>query len=176
MDIEYDLATSMKSLRDLIIEHGVATPAEILGCDEAEVEHLEGNLSVRLPLAYRLFLLSMGKCAGNLFSGTDIFYERISRFREWLLEAVAESGDNFALPGDAVVFMSHQGVVFMFFRTSDGDDPPVYRYCQGTGAPIVQDQSFIEFLRSAIFEQIEMQRVRRSLRARKRGTNHLRDD
>ncbi len=36
------------------------------------------------------------------------------------------------LPEDAFVFFMHQGYHFNFFRTSAGDDPPIYRYLEGT--------------------------------------------
>jgi hypothetical protein len=45
------------------------------------------------------------------------------------------------MPPDAFVFWMHQGYQFCFFRTSDGDDPPVYYYLQaGLSERVVSGQ------------------------------------
>lgn len=154
----------MRALKESMIEYGIAAGDEIVGCTEREIAQLEEKLATHFPPAYRAFLLSMGKGAGRLFMGTDIFFGHISELRNALNEAVAEARDGLLLPADAVVFMSHQGIVFMFFRTSEGDDPPVYRYCQGDGSPIQSDSRFTEFLSKCIIEQREMQLTRNSFR------------
>jgi len=35
------------------------------------------------------------------------------------------------LPKDAFVFLMHQGYQFSFFRLSEGENPPIYFYCEG---------------------------------------------
>lgn len=127
-------------------------PGEISPCTEAEVKALEKQLNVRLPGAYREFLLWMGKDGGKLFRGTDCWYELLPKLQSWARELLAENGLSDLLPTDAFVFLMHQGYQFMFFRLSEGEDPPVYHYDQPsrqtsfmTAAP-----SFSAFLESLI--------------------------
>ena len=108
-----------------ILEHDEVSP-----CTEEEVAALEKQMSVCLPGAYREFLLWMGKDAGRLFRGTDCLYEILPKLKAWAIELLAENGLSDLLPDDAFVFLMHQGYQFMFFRFSEGEDPPVYYYDQ----------------------------------------------
>ena len=97
-------------------------------CTEEEVRLLENNLKCRFPEAYREFLLWMGHGAGTFLQGTDIFYEHVQRIQKWAKELLSENSFPKSLPDDAIVFMMHQGYQFMFFRISEGDNPPIYYY------------------------------------------------
>ena len=104
--------------------------AGVTACTEQEVAALEQQLNVRLPGAYREFLLWMGKDGGDLLRGTDCSYEIIPKLEPWAVELLAENGLSHLLPGDAFVFLMHQGYQFMFFRLSEGEDPAVYHFDQ----------------------------------------------
>ncbi len=56
------------------------------------------------------------------------------------------------MPEDAFVFFMHQGYQFMFFRLSEGDDPPVYYYGEGEGQDTfrVLQPSYSAFLETEI--------------------------
>lgn len=97
-------------------------------CTEEEVKLLEKSLACTLPSAYKEFLQWMGHGAGMFLAGTDIFYEHIFKIQGWAKESLVETNFPKPLPDDAVVFMMHQGYQFMFFRTPDGDNPPIYYY------------------------------------------------
>jgi SMI1-KNR4 cell-wall len=65
-------------------------------------------------------------------------------------EAVAllnYNNEDFILPTDAFVFSMHQGYEFKYFKTSEGDDPPVYQYVEGNGhPPVMVWNSFSSYL------------------------------
>lgn len=45
----------------------------------------------------------------------------------------AEDEARVVLPEDAIAFMMHQGYQFMFVRSGEGEDPPVYYYREQGG-------------------------------------------
>ena len=104
----------------------------LLPCTEEEVYTLEQKAHRSLPRAYKEFLLTMGKGAGDLLAGSDFSYRQLDRLQEVAAEMLVEDGFPLKLPEDAFVFFMHQGYQFNFFHTSAGDDPPVYRYLEET--------------------------------------------
>ena len=117
--------TEMKAL-------GMLDAHKLLPCDEGEVCALEQKFHRSLPRAYKEFLLTMGKGAGDLLAGSDFSYRQLDRLQEVAAEMLAEDKFPLKLPEDAFVFFMHQGYHFNFFRTSEGDDPPIYRYLEET--------------------------------------------
>jgi SMI1/KNR4 family protein SUKH-1 len=120
---------------------------ELRGCSMREVAKIETFFSVKLPLAYREFLVSMGKDAGTFMKGSSVFYNEIFELKEGSIELLKE--DNFKpLPGNAFVFWMHQGYQFAFFNLDEGDNPPVYFYYQGEGYEDFErkEDSFTDFL------------------------------
>jgi hypothetical protein len=111
---------------------GVLDTHKLLPCTEEEVYALEQKTHHSLPRAYKEFLLTMGKGAGDLLVGSDFSYEQIEDLQEAAVEMLSEDGFAQKLPEDAFVFFMHQGYHFNFFRTSAGENPPVYRYLEGT--------------------------------------------
>ncbi|MGZ3581989.1 MAG: SMI1/KNR4 family protein [Ktedonobacterales bacterium] len=102
-------------------------------CTLEEVRSLEDLLGHRLPIAYKEFLLWMGHGAGPFLRGTDVFFQDLPGMLEAAKDLLNENGIEDPLPDDAFIFYMHQGYQFMFFRLSDGDDPPVYFYGEGQG-------------------------------------------
>src|SRR5579859_3278188 len=133
----------------------VPSTRKVVPCTEEEVHALEQKCHCSLPEAYKEFLLTMGKGAGNFFVGSDIFYHDLDGLREVAIEILTEVGFPQKLPKDAFVFFMHQGYLFNFFLTSDGDDPPIYRYLEGTDVetfPLIYDH-FTDFLLDEIRTQ-----------------------
>ncbi|MBH8566157.1 hypothetical protein I8748_29045 [Nostoc sp. CENA67] len=67
------------------------------------------------------------------------------------------------LPEDAFVFLMHQGYMFWFLITSEGDDPPVYGYEEGaapipyTSVPFKKlSSSFSKFLVELLEQEAEV--------------------
>ncbi len=149
-----------------LVDSGAATPSDIVGCSDSDVDRLETSLGVSLPRVYREFLKTMGRSAGRLFVGTDVFYAKVGELKTWAEEMLQESSSSACLPEDSVVFLMHQGYVFCFFRTSEGDDPPVYRVLEGGAIPERPWESFTEFLMQSVQDCIDMIEIRRSFRLR----------
>ncbi|MFB8798281.1 MAG: SMI1/KNR4 family protein [Microcoleus sp.] len=132
-------------------------PYKLLSCTEEQIHSLERQYGLTLPMAYKQFLLWGGVCAGGLFEGSNYSYDDLSELREGA-EGLLER-DEFPepLPKDAFVLMMHQGYIFWLFKTSEGDDPPVYGYEErDVGVPPVPfkkiSSSFSKFLEEALEE------------------------
>lgn len=155
-------SVSMELIRKSLIESGLAHSEEIRGCTETEVEQLQTRLAVRFPKVYRDFLLQMGYSAGRLFIGSDVFYPRTGNLRTWADEMLRESECHLTPPEDAVFFLAHQGYVFFFFRTSEGDDPPVYRILEGEEKPQKMKDHLSVFLLDSVNNYVGMSNNRKS--------------
>lgn len=130
------MPTIRKDVVPLLLSTKMASGWVVQGCSMEEVESLEKQYGIRLPLAYREFLLIMGYGAGALFRGTDAFYRRLSELREGAEELLAEDNADFKMPADCFVFAMHQGYQFWFFYLSEAvEDPPVYYYYEGWERP-----------------------------------------
>ena len=138
-----------------LIDSGLATKRDVVGCSSAEIEELERYFDLELPASYKDFLEKMGKGAGLFLQGTDVFYHRLFEIREAMEEVLGLDGNPFSLTKKTFVFSSHQGYIFHFFDTSQHlDDPRVYGYREGELQIKLLGESFIGFLKSCIQEQI----------------------
>lgn len=114
--------------KKLFEESNVVAPDSFKPCTEEEVRALEERAGRPLPEVYKEFLLWMGHGAGGFLAGTHCLYEHLPDIQEGAVELLEENTFPEPLPDDAFVFLMHQGYQFMFFRLSEGDDPPVYYY------------------------------------------------
>lgn len=119
-------------VRERLAETNLVNLAELAPCTEEEVGQLELRLGTPFPAAYREFLLWMGDDARRLLAGSDYRCRQLPQLREWAIGLLADRKFPQALPPDAVVFLMHQGYQFMFFKASEGSDPPVYYYNETT--------------------------------------------
>lgn len=85
--------------------------------------------------------------------GEDCFYDRIFELREYAEELLSDDGSNFRLKPSHFVFYCHQGYIFRFFDTAEGDDPQIYFYFERDMIPKVEYSNFREFLKAKICEQ-----------------------
>ena len=141
----------LSQVRDALFMRGVAGPSSFRGCTESQIAEIASNKN--LPLRYREFLSEMGQAAGKFFIGTDIFYPSIIGLTNDARELVSEDSAGIALPVDAIAFAMHQGYEVLFFRTTDGDDPPVYHYSEGSGQFQRKYDSFTQYLIGAANHQ-----------------------
>lgn len=148
----------MPSIIDSIVktlfDTGLAKPGGVVGCTPDEIHRLEQKFGVTLPAVYREFLEKMGKNAGMLFRGTNVFYNRLFELRTDSEELLAENQESFHLSEDAFVFLMHQGYEFMYFSTNAGDDPPVFQYVEGMGPPSEVCSSFSAFLVDSVQKHV----------------------
>lgn len=97
-------------------------------CTEKEISSLEEHLGLSLPLAYKEFLLWGGHSAGGLMEGSDCFFKHLLLIQDTAKDILAEDQFSQLLPEYAFVFFMHQDYQFLFFKTFQEDDPPVYSY------------------------------------------------
>lgn len=131
---------------------GVITAADARPCSEQEIEVLEQRVGRRLPGAYREFLMWVGHAAGDFWAGSHAFYADLPNIQRWAAELLRENSFPEPLADDALVFFMHQGYQFMFFRPSEGDDPPVYDYNETRPAQnfVRRANHFSQFLEHAL--------------------------
>lgn len=116
-------------------------------CTEEEVSALERDVGVRLPAAYRAMLLVIGRESYSKLVGTDVTIGWLRRMQPYARELLEANGRPFELPAEAFVFLSHQGYQFAYF-VADGanNDPAVYFYLEGRGAPEMLAERFSDWL------------------------------
>ncbi|QDU43509.1 SMI1/KNR4 family protein [Symmachiella dynata] len=141
-----DVRGQIAKVAEILVRDGVATENTIRGCSATEIEEVQADVGRPLPLAYREFLAKMGRGAGDFYVGTDIFYPTLLGITEAAHELVAEDEAGIVLPKDAIAFMMHQGYQFMFVRTDEGDDPPVYYYMEISGEFVKKADKLTQFL------------------------------
>ncbi|MGG6298063.1 SMI1/KNR4 family protein [Leptolyngbya sp. AN02str] len=101
-------------------------------CSLEEVELLEHDLKLKLPGAYREFLLWCGNRCGFLDSDRYFWSDVKDSHREWLEEAMEILNLPMTLvPSDAIIFYVNGGYIYAFIRASEGDNPPVHEFRNG---------------------------------------------
>lgn len=141
-----------------LINSGLVSSKEISPCDDLEISEMEVVLRHDFPLAYREFLLIMGKGAGLFLRGSDAFYEHLLLIQKEANDLLEENLVSETYPNDAFVFLLHQGYSFAFFRFKDGSNPPVYSYTEGDKSIKLISESFSTYLLSEIDVMLEIQR------------------
>lgn len=112
-----------------------------------QITRLERHLGVRMPVAYRAYLLIAGQQAPPSLIGSDCHGDYLYQLREWAKELLVECGRPFELSAQAVVFFMHQGYQFLYF-SADGEDedPSVFYYFEGWSAPEQRYEKFSEWV------------------------------
>ncbi|PZR09699.1 MAG: hypothetical protein DI539_21710, partial [Flavobacterium psychrophilum] len=99
---------------------------------ESDVDSIEKECNVKLPGAYKEFLLYMGRGAGRYMIGSDVFYDKMLHLQFWA-EELAKENNLQPLPPGSFTFWMHQGYRAAYFMTGDGEDPAVYFYSEEKG-------------------------------------------
>src|SRR5215469_1269484 len=120
----------LEQVKARVDELHVLYPDRLVPCREEEVARLEQKIGRSLPEAYREFLLWMGHRTGGLWRGTHWLYEDLDAIQVDAVALMQQDAFPVTLPPDAFVFLMHAHYQFAFFRTSEGDDPPVYMYVE----------------------------------------------
>lgn len=117
---------NLKQICDLLVRTGNV----LIPCAEVEVTDLEKKFDVIFPAVYRVFLLSMGRGAGEYMLGSSCFYKDLFNIQEGAQELMVENHLP-ELPEKAFVFWMHQGYMFAYFIADGTPDPKVYFYTEG---------------------------------------------
>lgn len=99
------------------------------GCSDAELAAFQRERRIELPEAYLHYLRAVGANPGEFLRGSDLAFEQLDELQTGA-RLLLEDDDGPSLPEDAFVFCSHQGYQFLFFRLSEGPDPPIYHYLE----------------------------------------------
>ena len=76
------LDTMFDALIVRCVARGWARASDIQGCTESEIRNVAADQGVPLPAAYQTFLRRMGRDAGALMGGADVFYPAPLGLRE----------------------------------------------------------------------------------------------
>jgi len=115
-----------------------------LPSDEWEIADIEQQLKVRLPAAYKAFLLLAGHGCEPLESSRYAIDDDLAALQR-AGQAIGQR-NGAALPQYAFVFFVHQGYACQFFLLQDGDDPTVYLCVDGAQPAERVAGSFSEWL------------------------------
>lgn len=96
-------------------------------CSNDDINNLEYELSIKLPLAYCEYLLWMGR-GGSFLSSAHCFYPYLSALNAWARKFVSQNKEGLRLPDTAFVFAVDFSEYFYFFNTDEDNDPLVYLY------------------------------------------------
>jgi len=137
---------------NVLLDRRVALPEDMCGCNEREVRMVEEDALAPLPQVYQTFLSVMGRRAGRFYEGSHMFFPSVLGLKAVACQMVEEEEKELRLPSDAIVFSMHQGYQFLFIRSAEGDDPPVYYYMEGAGKFVKKACHFSAFLIAAARE------------------------
>lgn len=115
------LSWEKEQLQDLQSQTNIETTP----CLSEEIALFEQAAQDKLPAAYTEFLAWMGHGAGGFMRHLDCFSPSLIHFQQAARDLLAKDTSPAVLPDDAFVFFFQPGQSFAFFRTSEGDNPPV---------------------------------------------------
>lgn len=157
------MTDSINEVVKKLIETGMVSPNEIIGCSELELQNIEKIAPGPLPNSYKSFLKHMGKGAGSLFEGSDIYYPELLECKDAASRLLKHSV--FPLPDTAFVFYQHQDYLFMYFLTDSGDDPSVYRFTEGDRQPALVDNQFSNWLERSVADECKLFSENKAIKA-----------
>ncbi len=143
---------SPEELAKRIIKAGYATPDTMIGCSELDIAQLEHRMAVRLPAKYKNFLLAWGKQSGDFLDDCCFLYDSLESVCRPNAESLARE-NGFDLPPHAFVFLERYPL-FMFFDTTQGEDPPVWLFDEDQSKPKIVASSFSEWLNKLVDDEL----------------------
>lgn len=144
-----------EKLAEMIVAN-LADKSDVVGCTEAQIQDLETKYAIKLPAAYKDFLRAFGNSAQEVFGDVELMYPDLLTYYEY--DGILKySTDKFTLPANAFIFASRLDTL-AFSITTDGDDPPVYRYISQQDAEEKIYPSFSEWLTDYVLTEIKLQK------------------
>jgi hypothetical protein len=123
--------------------------ARVVPCTEEEIGRLERLFGLRLPKAYREFLLWMGKDGIDFWAGYDCFYNKLHDINDWARKLIQSSQTHLSLSRDAFIFFWDPARSFYFFQATQGDDPAVYFFMDPNLENVLRQTTRLDDLSSA---------------------------
>jgi hypothetical protein len=117
-----------------------------IGASEEDIAALESRIGLRLPEAYRQYLLWMGRDFNGIFRGSNWFIFDLESNREVLSGLLEEVGSQYPMATSHIVFFTHQGYMAAWFDTAGSQaDPECWFVNDGMHDPSVSGK-FTEVL------------------------------
>ena len=140
--MEKDYKEWSNDLAARIVQKGLATEQQLVGCSPSEIEALESGFNVKLPESYKAFMARLGKSNGAFLPQLRNSFYQLNSTRQALCELLSNRTD-FELPETSFVFLGRFLCQFFFFDTAENlDDPPVSYYFEGEDRPTLLCDSF----------------------------------
>ena len=95
-----------------------------VGASKEEVAALESQIGLKLPEAYRQYLVWMGRDFNGIFRGSNWFISDIESNREVLRGLLEEIGSSYELAPSHIVFFTHQGDMAAWFDAMGNEANP----------------------------------------------------
>ncbi len=138
------------TLKEYVRER-VVFPEDAMGCSHKDIESIKKAQDIHyLPSVYLGFLKLFGRSAGGLFQGSDYAYEDLLTLKDEARRSMSWEEPPLQMPQGAFVFLGNQGVHFLYFLISDGDDPPVFSYVESE-----KPQKIYDYLSEFYFKKID---------------------
>lgn len=134
---------TIDNLAQEVLDSGIAT--SLSGCTDADIASIESEFAVQLPSTYKDFLHKMGKGAGELWTDCIYKYPDVIDFCRDMADEFLEKNSEYRLKDSDFVFLEHQGCQFYFFNTTEGGNPPVYRFGDNEPNPVKVANQLSEF-------------------------------
>lgn len=131
----------LTNTRQLYDQHFKNRLGDAKGATIDDIAQLSKSLGMGIPLSLRAFLLWGGKHFDGPFIGSDCFAPDITSNTHYLNEFLAENKLSNPKGKDYIVFYNHQGYALAWVYASDGDNPEVYYFVEGTMQDIAKEQS-----------------------------------
>lgn len=109
-------------------------------------------MAVRLPAKYKNFLFAWGKQAGDFLDDSCFLYDSLESLCRPNAESLAKE-NGFELPPQAFVFLERYPL-FMFFDTTQGEDPPVWLFDEDQSKPTMVASGFTEWLNKLVDDEL----------------------
>ncbi|MBC7903835.1 MAG: SMI1/KNR4 family protein [Gemmatimonadaceae bacterium] len=100
------------------------------GVSDAEIDHIEKEYLLKLPLTYKRFLSLMGRGAGKFMQGSSVFYNELFELKNGCEELISENHITNFEHKNSFVFYMHQGYQCAYFICLTQTDPPVFFFSE----------------------------------------------
>ena len=147
--------TLSATIRGQLLSLGLARNENMVGCSEDEIDQLEAECHLNLPIAYREFLIACGHGGGKFQVGTDWTYPELLELQATGRFLMQQNVPSVEFPLNAFVFSSHQGYQFLYFHCGVSEDPPVYYFLENETGPSKVVPTFTSWLQGCIQDDVD---------------------
>lgn len=146
--------TGAKMFKEKILGTILDQKRPTTGVTSDDIAELEARQGVKLPMAYKQFLMECGRSAGLLFYDVSAFFPQTRELKEDVREMLEEEGVDFALTESAFFFSGYMADQYNYFICDGAQDPAVF-HLDSRGTITQLAESFSAFVYDCIEESKE---------------------